>query len=225
MDWAAALDSYLTLHAERTAALLEPPADGARDDLRVAGVATAAWAAGLAALMLGRCDEARPLLREAAAVYRQSYAVAPPGSWGRPLAALRCRLIAGDEEGARADAEWTLAEGAAASDSPIGRYAAALALATLERDADAAEQSAWLLADGRLSPRSVAEALAAVAARDAGGYAASTSALLSDFEAREAFLENVAVADTVLVLDRLASARGLLQMPRSSLLLPQAVPR
>ena len=45
-------------------------------------------------------------------------------------------------------------------------------------------------------------------------------AVLRSFEEREAFLEDVRVADTVLVLDALAAARGLELPPLSSPLLP-----
>ena len=50
-----------------------------------------------------------------------------PDSWGRPIGAIKSRLIAGDREGALEDARWALEAGAAESESPIGRYAAALA--------------------------------------------------------------------------------------------------
>jgi hypothetical protein len=44
--------------------------------------------------------------------------------------------------------------------------------------------------------------------------------VLRSFEARDAFLEDVPVADTVLVLDALALERGLDLQPLSSPLLP-----
>src|SRR6185436_20264008 len=87
----------------------------------------AAWAAGLSLLMLDRRAEADDWLVRAAETYRESWPDAPPGSWGRPIGAMKSRLIAGDLEGAREDARWALDAGAADSDSPIGRYAAALA--------------------------------------------------------------------------------------------------
>lgn len=219
MDWDARRLAYLALVEERERAAAAPdPAEG-REDFQVAALATACWAAGLASLMAGRTGEAGPLLGRAADVYRQSYDLAPAGSWGRPLAALRCRLI-GDADGAGEDARWALTEGAAAADSAVGRYAGALAHLVLGQDAEAGELARGLQGDGGLSPRSVADALLALATRSQAAYAAATEELLADFEARAAFLEDVAVADTVLVLDRLAGDRGLASARRPSALLP-----
>lgn len=220
MDWDARRLAYLALVDERERAAAAPdPAEG-REDFQVAALATACWAAGLAALMAGRAGEAGPLLGRAADVYRQSYDLAPPGSWGRPLAALRCRLIGGDADGAREDAGWALAEGAAAAESAVGRYTATLALLVLGQDTEAGALAAGLRGDGGLAPRSVADALLALATGTQAAYAEATEELLTDFEARAAFLEDVAVADTVLVLDRLAGERGLTSARRPSALLP-----
>ena len=98
----------------------------------------AAWAAGLSLLMLGRGTEADEWLLRAADTYRESWPDAPTGSWGRPIGAMKSRLIAGDLAGARADARWALDAGAAESESPIGRYAAALAELVLGEDEAAA---------------------------------------------------------------------------------------
>jgi hypothetical protein len=64
----------------------------------------------------------------------------------------------------------------------------------------------------------VADALAALAARDAAGYDAAIHALLADFEGREEFLEDTPVADTVLALQALAQERGLAASLTSPLL-------
>ena len=52
-------------------------------------------------------------------------------------------------------------------------------------------------------------ALEALARRDESAFAEARRDVLRSFEEREAFLEDVAVADTVLVLDALARARGM----------------
>jgi hypothetical protein len=180
----------------------------------------AACAAGLCLLMLGRRDEAAEWLELAAVRWRQSYDLAPPGSWGRPVGAIKARVLAGDWAGARADAEWSLAEGGAASESPIGRYAACLALLVLGRDAEALTHAESLR--GRADfPTEVAAALAALAAVDADAYAQAAAAVLLSFETREAYLEDVPVADTVLVLQRLAVRRGI-AIDLTSPLLPLA---
>ena len=77
--------------------------------------------------MDGRGDEARESLRRAAARYRESWdAGAAPDSWGRPIAAMKALLIAGED--ARWAAEWALEMDAVHAESPIGRYAGTLAL-------------------------------------------------------------------------------------------------
>jgi hypothetical protein len=148
-----------------------------------------------------------------------SWHAAPPGSWGRPIAMIRCRLMAGDHEGARADASAAVAAGVLDAPGPIGGYCAGLALLALGRDEDAALVAARV-ADEGLEPASVADALGALARADGATYVGARRAVLRSFEEREAFLEDVRIADTVLVLDALAAARGLEPPPLSSPLLP-----
>ena len=50
--------------------------------------------------MAGRREEAAVWLGRAAERYRESLDGAPAGSWGRPIGALKARLLAGDREGA-----------------------------------------------------------------------------------------------------------------------------
>jgi hypothetical protein len=168
----------------------------------------AAGGAGLARLMDGETTEAREWFARAVERYRESYEFAPPGSWGRPIAILKARILAGDWDDAEADARWTLEEGAAEAQSPIGRYAATLALLVLARD-----QEARVLADGLRThddfPGPVGDALAFIAAQDPVGYVEAVDAVLDSFETREDYLEDLPVADTVLVLQALAGRRGL----------------
>jgi len=216
VDWEAKLTWAEAEHERRLASVAGPTE---REDFRLAGLAGASWAAGLAALMLGRDDEARDLLLRAADEYDTSWRAAPPGSWGRPIAMIRCRLMAGDHEGARADASAAVEAGALDAPGPIGGYCAALALLVLGRDGDAAVVAARIAGEG-LEPAAVAEALGALARGDGTGYAAARLAVLRSFEERDAFLEDVRVADTVLVLDALAIERGLDPQPLTSPLLP-----
>ncbi|HET7743457.1 MAG TPA: hypothetical protein VFK76_01835 [Gaiellaceae bacterium] len=182
-------------------------------------MANAAWAAGLSLLMSGDQDEGRAWLVCAAERYRESWALAPPDSWGRPIGAMKARLVAGDLEGAARDAEWGLSANAERSASPIGRYAAGLALLVLGRD-ERASPLAARLRDRDDFPTAVADALVALAAGDANGYDAAIRGLLADFESRGEFLEDVPVADTVLALEALAEPRGIAVGPRSALLPP-----
>jgi hypothetical protein len=180
----------------------------------------AAWAAGLSLLMLGRRADADEWLRRAADTYRESWAGAPRGSWGRPIGSMKSRLIAGDVDGARNDARWALEAGAASSESPIGRYAAALANLVLEEDG-AAGALVPTLRGAESIPPAVVDSLAALAARDATAYERSIRALVADFESRGEFLEDIPVADTVLAFQALAAERRL-GVALSSPMLPDA---
>jgi hypothetical protein len=213
VDWAAKRDWAVAEHSTRS----DTPAGHEREDLRLAGVAGASWAAGLAALMAG-AEGAPSLLRRAAEEYATSWRAAPPGSWGRPIAMLRCRLMAGDIAGARSDAEAALGAGALEASGPIGGYCAALALLVLGRDDEAAPVADRIASEG-LAPVAVAHALGALARSDEAAFADARRAVLASFVERDAFLEDVPVADTVLVLDALARERGMpLEQLRSELL-------
>jgi tetratricopeptide (TPR) repeat protein len=169
------------------------------DERQHVQLANAAWAAGLCLLMDGDRERAVVWLRRAAERYRESWS---PGAWGRPIGAMKALLIAGDD--ADEAARWALDAGAAEAESPIGRYAGALALLVLGRDEEAREVAATL-ADG--FPSDVADALAALAASDADAYSAAVASVRRSFEGREQFLEDVPVPDTTLALDVLASRR------------------
>ena len=184
------------------------PEDTDERQRQLTRMGNAAWAAGLSLLMLGRRDEASAWLVRAAETYRDSWQDAPPGSWGRPIGAMKSRLIAGDLAGARDDARWALDAGAPEAESPIGRYAGALARLVLDDD-EAAAAIAATLAGAEPIPRAVTDSITTLAARDVPGYTAAIEALVADFEARDAFLEDVPVADTVLALQALAAERGI----------------
>jgi hypothetical protein len=184
----------------------------------------AAYGAGLAVLMSGRPDEARDWFVHAASAWRESWADATPTSWGRPIGVIKSLLLAGDDEGAAEAAEWALSLGCEGAESPVGRYAAALALLTLDRSSDA-RHAATSIRERDDFPRDVADALALIAAHDLVGYTEAVESVLQSFETRDGYLEDVAVADTVLVLQRLAARRGIAaDLPQSSLL-PAAASR
>src|SRR5579864_4640580 len=184
------------------------------DQRQLTQLANAAWAAGLCLLMDGRRDEATEWLRRAAERYRESWgAGAPADSWGRPIAAMKALLIAGDD--ASDAARWALDAGAAEAESPVGRYAATLAFLVLGRDVDA-RIAAETLVDRDDFPRDVADALLMIAGLDRNEYAAAVLSVLESFEQRDDFLEDVRVADTVLVLQALAAARDMaIELPES----------
>ena len=168
----------------------------------------AAAGVGLARLMGGDTEEAREWFARAVDRYRESYPLAPPGSWGRPIAILKARILSGDRDRAEADARWTLEQSAPEAESPIGRYAGALALLVLGRD-----KEARVLADGLGTredfPAPVGDALAFIAAEDRLGYVEAIEAVLESFETREDYLEDLPAADTVVVLQALAARRDM----------------
>ncbi len=178
----------------------------------------AANAAALALLMLGRSEEAGEWFRRAAERWRESFDDAPPNSWGRPIGALKARVLAGDWTGAAADAHWALELGAPTAESPVGRYAGVLALLVLDRW-EQARPVASSLHGAEGFPEDVADALRMIAAGDDSiGYINAVESVLESFETRESYLEDVPVADTVLVLQVLAARRDLVAELDSPLL-------
>ena len=214
-DWAEHLEREAARYRDGESRLSEAKdADSRQRQLTRLG--NAAGGAGLALLAQGRSGEAAEWLARAAERYRESWDDAPPESWGRPIGMLKARLLAGDWRAASVEARWTLDQGAAAAESPIGRYAACLA-SLLERWEDAR-----VLADGlRLDagfPHDVGDALAFIAAHDRLGYVEAVESVLRSFETREAYLEDIPLADTVLVLQALAARRDIAAELESPLL-------
>ncbi len=77
------------------------PEDADARQKQLTRMGNAAGAAGLTALMAGR--DGREWLLRAAERYRESWEHAPPESWGRPIGAIKSRILAGDWDGATAD--------------------------------------------------------------------------------------------------------------------------
>jgi hypothetical protein len=212
MDWEE--------HAEREEGryrdgLERLPDDSDGRQKQLVRVAMAAGGAGLARLMQGRRGEAAGWFARSAERYRESWDGAPPGSWGRLIGAVKSRLLAGDWERASEDARWVLEQAPEDSGSPIGAYAAVLAHLTLGQDAEAATLAERLSND---FPEDVAAGLSAIASADHQAYSDAVARVLGSFETREAYLEDIPVADTVIVLETLADRRGLAAGPRSTLL-------
>jgi hypothetical protein len=191
------------------------PEDPDQRQRQLTRMGNAAGAAALSALMGG--GAAGEWFARAADSYRRSWEHAPPGSWGRPIGAIKSRILAGDWQGAAGDARWALESGAAESDSPIGRYAAALAFAVLGAWDDVRIHADYSRTHEAF-PNEVADALAFVAAEDVVGYVEAIEDVLESFETRDAYLEDIPVADTVLVLQALAARRGMAAELESELL-------
>jgi hypothetical protein len=217
-DWAAHSSREQERYRDGESRLPEAGDDDARQR-QLTRMGNAAAGAGIAELMRGDTAAAREWFAKAVERYRDSYDDAPPGSWGRPIGMLKARMLAEDWSGAEADARWTLEQGAADAETPIGRYAGCLALLVLARD-----DEARVLADGLRThddfPPAVGDALAMIAAEDPVGYIEAIETVLESFETRDEYLEDLPVADTVLVLQALAARRNM-AAELSSPLLPQ----
>jgi hypothetical protein len=177
----------------------------------------AAYAAGLA-LLMARDTDAEEWFRRAAGAWRASYEGGE--SWGRPVGIIKASLLAHDDASVEEYARWTLELGAATSDSTIGRYAGTLALLALERWPEA-RHVAESLRERDDFPHDVAEALATIAASDLIDYVEAIESVVTSFETRDDFLEDAPVADTALVLQELATRRGIAQPLSASPVLPR----
>jgi hypothetical protein len=167
-------------------------------------------------LMAGDREGAEPFLRESERLYRESWEAAPPGGYGRLVGMLKASILCGD---AREAAAYARAALAGESESPTAAYALALAALAAGDDTAAGEAAAQMETGGEAFERT-AGALAALAQRDGVAYATALRAVVADFERREVHLTGVPIADTAVVLERLAEPRGMAQRPPSPLLPP-----
>ena len=206
-DWAAHLEREEARYRDGEARLPDAR-DADTRQRQLTRLGNAAGGAGLALLMLGRAEEANTWFHRAADRYRESFTDAPPGSWGRPIGAVKSLLLAGDWPAAEDAARWALETGAPDAEGPIGRYAAALALLVLGDDEEARVHANAVRTRDDF-PEAVGDALAYLAAQDVVGYAEAVDEVLESFETREEYLEDLPVADTVLVLQALARRRAI----------------
>jgi hypothetical protein len=216
-DWAAHLEREEARYRDGEARLPDAR-DADTRQRQLTRLGNAAGGAGLALLMLGRADAAGTWFHRAADRYRESFADAPPDSWGRPIGAMKSLVLAGDWPAAEGAARWAVETGAPDAEGPIGRYAAALALLVLGDD-DEARVHADAVRTSDDFPSAVGDALAYLATQDVPGYTEAAEGVLESFETREEYLEDLPVADTVLVLQALACRRGI-EVELSSPLLP-----
>jgi hypothetical protein len=166
-------------------------------------------------ILSGEAEEASAPLREAADLYRRSWEKAPPRAYGRLAGMLKAAILAG---GGAEEAAY-VRDQVADDDSPASAWVLGLA-ALAAGDVEAARRAAIRMHEGDDAFRRSAEAVDALAAGDEGRYAEAVAAIVRDFESRDEHLTSVPIADTALVLERLAEARGLAARP-SSTLLPQ----
>ena len=158
------------------------------------------------ALLAGERDTARAAFAAASDLYRRSWEEAPPTAYGRLVGMLKSAVLAG---GGAPEARYVRdALPHASPESQTASYAQALAALILDEDDDAQAWARRMGADADAFGRT-ADAIAAVAARDADRYAVALGAIVRDFEQRSEHLTGVAIADTALVLEVQAARRGM----------------
>ena len=177
--------------------------DAMRDAIAADGDAHRALLAG---------EDAAPALRRAAAAYRASWEAAPPHSYGRLVGYAKASILAGENPAA-----YVLEQLSDEDASPPAQWARALAALADGDDALAAQSAAGMRTGSEAFGRA-ADAVAALASRDRERYRDAIARIVADFEARDTHLTDVPIADTALVLDRLAERRGLAAHPESALL-------
>jgi hypothetical protein len=170
--------------------------------------ALAAEAEAYRTLLFG--DDARPAFARARDAYLASHGETGPSSWGRLVGGLKMAILAGD--GVERVAREAVAE-VGEPQSPASAYARALAQVALGEVPDV-----QLMLEAGDAFERTGRALAAIGAGDGVEYAAALRAIVADFAARDQHLSGVPIADTALVLERLAAARGIAVGPSAGIL-------
>jgi len=189
-----------------------PLPDGPHLDLLLAAIAVEGR--GHTALLAGEETSAADAMVEAAELYRQSWELASPTAYGRLIGMLKAAVIAGDATTAAAYAKTQLRDPV---ETPSASYALAIAALVEGDDATALAASSGMRSASPAFLRA-AEAIDGLAGGDGDRYAAAVLAIVADFEGREEHLTGVPIADTAIMLERLAQARGLACRPVSPLL-------
>ncbi len=169
---------------------------------------------GQRALLEGDRHRAREAFTGAAELYRRSWEAAPPASYGRLVGMVKAAVLAG---GGEAQADYVRAALSADDASPTASYARAIA-ALIGGDDPASKESAAGMRAGSEAFGRTADAIDALADRDPEAYSESLHAIVRDFEAREQHLTGVPIADTAVMLERLAERRGMAAGARSPVL-------
>jgi len=165
-------------------------------------------------LLAGAWDRGAVRLRDVSALYRTSWELAPPRSYGRLIGMLKAAVIAGD---GRAEAVYVRSQVGDEPDSPPWAYLLAIAALVEGDDALALRATDGMRAGSPAFGRA-ADGIGALARGDAEAYGAAILAIVTDFEGRTEHLTGVPIADTALLLECLAARRGLAARTRSALL-------
>jgi hypothetical protein len=188
-----------------------PLADGQHVELLLEAIAVEARAQS--ALLAGDEGAAAAFL-EASRLYRESWEQASPTAFGRLIGMLKAAVIAGDASAAAAYARTQLPD---PPESAPSNYALAIA-ALIEGDDDAARAGSAGMRGGSPPFVRTADAIDGLLDGDDARYAEAVGEIVADFERREEHLTGVPIADTAIMLERLAAARGMACEPASPVL-------
>lgn len=166
-------------------------------------------------LLAGEKQTGEERMRAAAELYWRSWSVAPPRSFGRLVGMLKAAVIGGDAAEALRRA-WPLVR---EPESPAEAYACAICSVLRDDPAAVASATAAMRAGGDAFGRA-ADALEAIARRERQALVDAVAAIVTDFTGRDAHLTGVPIADTALMMERLAAPHGLSTGIASPLLPP-----
>lgn len=183
--------------------LRDTPGIGHGPDVDLLLAALTAERVGQQYLLEGRPAQAAPYMRAAAAAYMASYPLAQPRSWGRLIGAVKAAVLAGD---GRDEARIAQAELGGVCDTPPSCYLGALCAAVLGDD-QAALALAPGMCDGGPAFARAADGIEAIARDDPRALDQAISAIEADFATRDAHLTGIPIADTGLMLRRIATRR------------------
>jgi hypothetical protein len=172
-------------------------------------------AEGQRALLAGDGQAAGAAFAAAAELYRRSWEAAPPGGYGRLVGMLKSAVLAGGGEREADYVRTALAD--EREGSATASYARAIA-ALIDGDDVAVKRFAAGMRAGSDAFARTADAIVALCDRDEEAYLAPLRAIVCDFEGRDRHLTGVPIADTGLMLERLADRRGMAAGVQSPLL-------
>jgi hypothetical protein len=181
--------------------------DGPHRDLMLQAIAREASAHRAA--LAGDGAAAATAYGDAVALYRQSWELAPPRSYGRLVGLLKAAVLGGAGPQGAAYARGQLAaEEAAGEPSPTAGYVLAVA-ALIAGDDDAAARFAGAMRGASPPHDRTADAITAIARGDAAAYRVAVAEIVTDFAGRDEHLTGVPIADTAAMLEVIANERGL----------------
>ena len=180
--------------------------DGPHRDLMLEAIAREASAHRAA--LAGDRAAAATAYGDAVALYRESWELAPPKSYGRLVGLLKAAVLGGAGPQGAAYVRGQLAAEAAGSPSPTAGYVLAVA-ALIARDDAAAVRFAGAMRGASEPHDRTADAITAIARSDAAAYGHAVAAIVADFAARDEHLTGVPIADTAAMLEVIARERGL----------------